>query len=621
MLVLVCVSVSACGAGLAGDVDSRFLPALLSPDMVVTGTRLYETRLSTVASLSAADKNSVSPLRLGELLDLVPGVFVTEGAKGEAGVGVRGLSDRRITLLFDGVPLHEPYFNTVNLNMVPVSPLHSIRVVKGARSVLYGPNTLGGVVLLATAPVDESFAGFDVSLGEHSTRAMSGETGLRQGPWGILAHASALESDGFAWKQAGNTRRRDNSDVERRDVLGKCVFRHPDGHEVFAECLYTRADYGVPPATDIAFPRYWRFRDWERLLVSAGAACDFEERGAVRATSYVVRHDNVLEAYTDDTYQVRRWVSTYENPSAGGRLLYTLPRPERHLFQFSLNAREDRVKQQPAEGADWESFEQWTVSGAAEHTIELGGGWRTMAGLSSDYLDKDNGTSDTALNGVAGVAYSVRPRTAIKATASRASRFPTMRSLYNSRDGNPDLREERATGFELGLTREGTVRWQASVFHTSIDDMIVAVRDGNGDWSRVNIGEARVLGAELDLAMQTRLLLFGVYGVVMDTENRDTGRPLDNVPDVQVGARLRTTPWHGISGMVWGRSASSTTEQVGGEERRLPRYAVVDAQVQKQFGRAVVYARVDNLTDSTYETQAGYPAPARTFRFGTRFQF
>jgi Fe(3+) dicitrate transport protein len=71
-------------------------------------------------------------------------------------IGVRGLNPRRssrVLLLEDGVPIHlSPYNDPSAHYQPPVETLHRIEVLKGSGQVLYGPQTVGGVVNFLRMP-------------------------------------------------------------------------------------------------------------------------------------------------------------------------------------------------------------------------------------------------------------------------------------------------------------------------------------------------------------------------------------------------------------------------------------------------------------------------------------
>ncbi|MGH8409743.1 MAG: TonB-dependent receptor domain-containing protein, partial [Pseudomonas sp.] len=104
-------------------------------------------------------------MNVGDVLKRVPGVQVQE-ANGTGGsdislnVGVRGLTSRlspRSTVLIDGVPAAFAPYGQPQLSMAPISygNLDSIDVVRGAGSVRYGPQNVGGVINFVTRAIPE----------------------------------------------------------------------------------------------------------------------------------------------------------------------------------------------------------------------------------------------------------------------------------------------------------------------------------------------------------------------------------------------------------------------------------------------------------------------------------
>lgn len=104
-------------------------------------------------------------MNVGDVLKRVPGVQVqdangTGGSDISLNVGVRGLTSRlspRSTILIDGVPAAFAPYGQPQLSMAPISSgnLDSIDVVRGAGSVRYGPQNVGGVINFVTRAIPE----------------------------------------------------------------------------------------------------------------------------------------------------------------------------------------------------------------------------------------------------------------------------------------------------------------------------------------------------------------------------------------------------------------------------------------------------------------------------------
>jgi outer membrane receptor for ferrienterochelin and colicin len=93
----------------------------------------------------------LKPRDLSDVIKFIPGATVTFGDKDTYNLKLRGIGNTRIALLVDGVPVYEPYFSSFDLKTVSAGGIDTIQVTKGPSSVLYGPNTLGGIVNVITS--------------------------------------------------------------------------------------------------------------------------------------------------------------------------------------------------------------------------------------------------------------------------------------------------------------------------------------------------------------------------------------------------------------------------------------------------------------------------------------
>lgn len=103
-----------------------------------------------------------------EALRTVPGVQVSEnsgtsGSDASLSIGVRGLNSRfstRSQLMIDGVPLAVAPYGQPQLSLAPTTlgNIESIDVVRGAGSVRFGPQNVGGIINFNTRRIPESFA-------------------------------------------------------------------------------------------------------------------------------------------------------------------------------------------------------------------------------------------------------------------------------------------------------------------------------------------------------------------------------------------------------------------------------------------------------------------------------
>lgn len=92
--------------------------------------------------------------RATELMQRIPGVEVSQTGVtgGEASIYIRGAEARHTLILIDGVKFYDPSSigRTLNVATLNTLDIERIEVLKGAQSVLYGSDAIGGVINIIT---------------------------------------------------------------------------------------------------------------------------------------------------------------------------------------------------------------------------------------------------------------------------------------------------------------------------------------------------------------------------------------------------------------------------------------------------------------------------------------
>ena len=139
------------------------------------------------------------PFTVNEVLRKVPGLHIRdeEGFGLRPNIGIRGLNPTRstkVTLLEDGVPLaYAPYGDNASYYHPPIERFERIEVLKGAGQLLFGPQTIGGVINYITPTPPEVFGGF-ASLAGGNRDFFDGK--FRIGGRGLLLDYTRKQGDG-----------------------------------------------------------------------------------------------------------------------------------------------------------------------------------------------------------------------------------------------------------------------------------------------------------------------------------------------------------------------------------------------------------------------------------------
>ncbi len=127
----------------------------------------------------------INPVGTQEMLEYVPGIngFADDGiGNSRISIGIRGLNPRRssrVLILEDGVPIQPALYVYPNMYYnPPADRIDRIEVIKGSGSILYGPQTMGGVINYFTKRPRNDFGGiFKVTVGENGYNSIFTEIG------------------------------------------------------------------------------------------------------------------------------------------------------------------------------------------------------------------------------------------------------------------------------------------------------------------------------------------------------------------------------------------------------------------------------------------------------------
>jgi iron complex outermembrane receptor protein len=137
--------------------DIRLAPRTATLDeLTVEGDTLSAPRLRDVQSSIRLDQGDLEAMRgqtLGETLKQLPGVAVIQYGPGVAKPVVRGLNSTRILIMNSGVRQEGQQWGAEHAPEIDTFEATAISVVRGTGAVLYGPDALGGVMLVDRPPV------------------------------------------------------------------------------------------------------------------------------------------------------------------------------------------------------------------------------------------------------------------------------------------------------------------------------------------------------------------------------------------------------------------------------------------------------------------------------------
>lgn len=596
----------------------------ITEEILVVGKAPKDVPLATVSTVVSADIERLKPRDLSDVVKYIPGSMVTFGDKDTYSLKLRGVNSNRIALLVDGVPVYEPYFSTFDLKTVSAGGIDTVQVTKGPSSVLYGPNTLGGLVNVITKrPAERPSLSLSGSYGDKDTRGVGADASYSWKRFALSASALYQDSNAFAFPdpEAGRTERA-NSDFERLSLNAKLYYTPSSSTEIMVNGGIYQSEYGMPPALFTQRARYWRFPKWDRSTVNAGGFTSLGGDAVLRFRGFYVNYYNTLDWFADPAMTELDSQSTYDNSVYGGFALADIPTGERNTVKASLLYQRDVARIQDDAGLPWDRYDQGTVSAGLEDHFNITDAWKIIGGLSLDYIDKFTpGENNSSLNPLVGIKFTPSEALDFHVSFARKSRFPSMRSLYSDSSGNPDLLSESGTSFEFATTWSGPVYVTGSVFFNRFRNFIDTVRLPDGTRQYRNVGRAHINGFEVQVQKSFSRLAGTVNYTYLDHRNDIDDRPLDAQSGHNLNFDISAWPakgmrvgFYGLMGSTSWWWNSSTSELL-----TIPSYFNLDAVAGWTFkGRYEVFVKLGNVFDDYFYTEPGFPWRGRYFEVGLR---
>ncbi len=599
---------------------------------------------------------------VAELGFLLPATQVNVNSRGESLLMIRNAPERHVTVFLDGIPLNVPWDERVDLSMVPADAIARLEASRGVGSVLDGPNTLAGSVNLV--PPTRQYNGQQTHCGFQLGEGAFAEGRLlhqrRHGDWQLLAALAHRQQDGFQvpanleapFHQAGNLRT--NSDLKQTSALVRLARKLGDNGSWRLLLAGTDGDKGVPPETHLASEaRFWRYPLLHRGILGFGLDLPLggPRKWELAASAGVDYYRQQIRQYDDSTYSGPALLpgTPFEDDKDGtgtARIRATRHWGTSAKVSLMTVARYTQHREVLEISGPQTSYAQWLLSSVVEADWDMGADWDLRGGLGYEFAstpetgDKPPRDPTDAAVGLVRLTWQPLSKTALHASASRRSRFPSLRELYSGALGrfvpNPDLMPERQDLLEVG----GVFRnewWNVGLagFASFLADGIerVVLSNGEDQFQRINVSRIRTLGLEFVTSLRSArgVSLTGHYSL-LHTRRQEEGsytEPVEDRPDYLTSWTLAWIHGSGLQLLteitaVGARFSADLTDEEDGF-RRLPAQATWNLRLgyflydlARGWPRTEIFLRLNNVTDVQVDAQLGLPGPGRVLMAGIK---
>jgi outer membrane cobalamin receptor len=527
-------------------------------------------------------------LRLDSSIDLRQRAPGTQGD-----LSIRGSSFGQTLVLVDGIRVNDAQSDHHDLDLpIPFASIQRIEVLHGSGSTLYGSDAVGGAVNFITAAPASTELRLGTGVGNFGTNTQNGSASLVAGNWSEQLSFTRDFSSGF----------RPDRDYRNLATASESRFRTRLG--------LTSVLLGLSDRPFGADQFYGNFNSWERTKGWFAAAS--QQLGANTQLVFGYRR------HSDEFILLRDQPQVYENnhitQSWQGALREQTKLTQNTGLYYGADIYRDEIdsnnlgRHARNRGAAYFDFDARALR---RFSLSLGAREEAFSRGTVDF-------SPTASGG-----YWLSSHLRLRASVAHAFHVPSYTDLYYSDPanlGNPNLRPEKAWGYEGGVEWNALERVSGSVtlFRRREHDVIDYVRSSpTSVWQAVNIDNLQFTGIELltrlrlNASQQFDLDYTGLYGAQQALAGLQSKYVFD-YPVNQASAG-----WLGsLPGRMQLRARAGVTQRY-----HASAYPLMEISATRPFGCLQPYFQVTNLTNTGYEEVQGVRMPGRAYLLGIEVTF
>lgn len=611
-------------------------------------------------TISQEEIQAVGATNAAEALKYVPGVNVVQTTKGELNISVQGFSQKDILILIDGVPYYETENGPLDLQQIPASIIGKIEVTKGASSVLYGPNALGGVINIITKKGVEGFTGSvstEFGSGKYNRDAATINYGHENG-FSILgtvdyrtrdytrfsddykAHPSKIKGmKGIHIVDEGG--KKENSDLESLNLWTRLGYAPTDNGEIYASVYRYEMDRGRPFSDNhnkrfyenhkgSAFTSFGRYDSYKDTGIDLGAKVKTNEWLTLRGIAFYHKHQDNYISYEDWSMEKKLATSTWDDNSSGASFFTDMDLDKIGNLSLTAQYREDQHKQRGDFHYPWSESESSIVTLAAEDTVKFNQ-FTAVVGIAYSYFDADKiadkpGYNTDTIDPMFGLTWTAESGVSIFGSIAKKTRFPAFNDMELD-NTLFSLDPEQSVNYTAGTryTFAGISEVSLSTFYSDITDRIAETVDNKGNDIMTNLDQVEIYGAELssDTTITERLSL-GLDYVFTHARNTSDTRDSDYIEDVaehQGIARISyLIPVLETTFNILGNLKIDTV--VDNETDVMEDSVVIDLSLLKEFANGFsVGGYIYNLLDEDFYEGNGMASNGISFKLLAQYNF
>lgn len=626
--------------GLALAADETSSSAQLPPMVITRATNL---KAPTPASVAVIDREQIERSAASNLLDVLrsqAGLQIrdTMGDGNRAALSLRGFGENapnNTLVLVDGRRLNQPTLSSADLNSVPLANIERIEIIRGAGTVLYGDQAVGGVINIITRTPSSNEAYIEASRGSHDLEAYRGHLHQQLGG-GLSLYASG--------ESRSNDNYRDHNNASYSNAFARLRYEHDSGHVLY-EYQTVDDELLFPDAISLAQRRADRkhsnSQSWN------------DSKSQVHRVALEQRLGNIWSAHLDYSHSDQDGVGSFGPGSEftqGTRIETISPRLtarfESPLGQAEWLLGHDHITSDYEYLASWgDTLAQQTLRDwYTQFSQDLGNGLNLVLGYRVSEADDDSTASDRAHRDREGSTSIGLSWQANQQTRLFIKREDVLRWANVDENGfvQPDvtyLKPQTGESWESGVEWSDAIQqYRLTLYRLELEDELMYDPTAIGpnsawgfDGANINLDKTLRKGVLLEAQRQltSDLSVGGQYSFT-DSEYRDGSFKGNDVPWVSrhsASAHLSYEILPGLRSYVeavytgkryYSGDDANTQEKAGS-------YTLLNAALAYEYRQFNTKLRINNLTGKRYDAFATaanrYPAPEEEIQLSVGYRF
>lgn len=486
--------------------------AALQSEQVVVSAGKYEQMISelpvSASIVNSSDLSKKNFISVDQALRYAPGVSMTQdqvSIRGSSGFS-RGVGTR-VLVAFDGIPISTGDTGEINWEMIPVTEIERIEIIKGAASSLYGSTAIGGVVNIIPKRISEKpstyFKGYYGGYDRPSHKEWDWSNSYRTFNGATLTHSNRFNKLGFtvSFSRLENLGYRENDFTKR--YIGylrtSYDFNESSSLSLFANYINQNRGNFV----------YWKDSEHALEPPDADVGQRVKSNRYILGGSYRYLFTNNFFVNLKANFNHAKWIDeTSSNDSSSTNLLRTEIQtnynPSRSLFIVSgVETINSEVNSN--------IFDNPTAFNLGLYTqidYKFKFPLTVSAGLRYDYSKLDTTKKKNAFSPKFGLNYKLSENTSLRTSIGRGFRAPSLAEAFTNTfisgiriNPNPLLQSETNSTVEAGINHSfnNSINVDLAVFQNEYYNFIEpSLNSKDLTITFNNITRARIQGLEFN---------------------------------------------------------------------------------------------------------------------------